>query len=282
MHDTPSDNPPSDTPPSTPPPRRRTGWVKWAITAFAVLVMAYYVGFFGTYWREEVVLHDGSTVIATRWASRGGRHEIGQPPPIKKLTLVFTHPDTGQRISWKSESTPDVGIVNLKPIALDLVDGTPYLITVPVGCLAYNKWGRPDPPYIVFRFDGPDWQQIGIEQLPPAIERPNLIISDPDRTARMRAGKDFPFYLIRSDRIDELNSKLRQLEYQSIVRESVRRKSVGSQAGCEEVVWIAGQKSWIGARRFTSRNSLEDCNAICAYSKISEQDCPCNRFFTKE
>src|SRR5690606_28700778 len=140
-----------------------------------------------------------------RWASRGGRHEIGQPPPINKLTLGFTHPDTGQRISWKSEATPDVGIVNLKPIALDLVDGTPYLVALPVGCLAYNKWGRPDPPYIVFRFDGPDWQQIGIEQLPPAIERPNLIISDPDRTARMRAGKDFPFYLVRSDRIDEVN-----------------------------------------------------------------------------
>ena len=71
MHDTPSDNPASDTLLSTPPPRRRTGWLKWAITAFALLVVAYYAGVFGYYWREVAELHDGRQIVVTRYQTYG-------------------------------------------------------------------------------------------------------------------------------------------------------------------------------------------------------------------
>ncbi len=36
----------------------------------------------GTSWREEVLLHDGSKIVAERFVLRRGRHEIGQRPPI--------------------------------------------------------------------------------------------------------------------------------------------------------------------------------------------------------
>jgi len=37
--------------------------------------------------KEEVLLHDGSKLIVERTVERGGRHEIGQPPPIKVESL---------------------------------------------------------------------------------------------------------------------------------------------------------------------------------------------------
>ena len=60
-------------------------------------------GFGGDSWKEEVLLHDGSTLIVNRSQSYGGRHEIGQPPPIKEHTITFTLPGSNNRITWTSE-----------------------------------------------------------------------------------------------------------------------------------------------------------------------------------
>jgi hypothetical protein len=35
-------------------------------------------GLGGTSWKEEVLLHDGSTILVDRSVVRGGRHEIGR------------------------------------------------------------------------------------------------------------------------------------------------------------------------------------------------------------
>lgn len=46
------------------------------------------------------------------------------------------------------------------------MNGTPYIVAEPNLCRAYNKWGRPNPPYIFFRFDGKDWKRIPLSELP--------------------------------------------------------------------------------------------------------------------
>jgi hypothetical protein len=43
----------------------------------------------GSSWKEEVLLHDGRTLIVERSIIRRGRHEIGQPPPIGEQTIRF-------------------------------------------------------------------------------------------------------------------------------------------------------------------------------------------------
>ncbi|MEO6145616.1 MAG: hypothetical protein ABIT70_00915 [Sulfuriferula sp.] len=45
-------------------------------------------------WQEEVLLHDGGTIVVDRSVEYGGRHEIGQSPPFKEQTLTFTLPNT--------------------------------------------------------------------------------------------------------------------------------------------------------------------------------------------
>ena len=58
-----------------------------------------FLGFGGTSWKEEVLLHDGSKIIVERSVERGGRHEIGQKPPYKEQSLSFTMPGTNQTIT---------------------------------------------------------------------------------------------------------------------------------------------------------------------------------------
>ena len=103
-------------------------------------------GFGGDSWKEEVLLHDGSKIIAKRSLSYGGRREIGQGAPIKEQTISFTLPNSDKTITWSSEYSEDVGRANFNLLALHVLKGTPYIVTEPNLCLSYNKWGRPNPP----------------------------------------------------------------------------------------------------------------------------------------
>ncbi|MHB1677389.1 MAG: hypothetical protein ACYCSS_07610 [Sulfuriferula sp.] len=40
-------------------------------------------------WKEEALQNDGSTIMVERSVERGGRHAIGQEPPIKQQSLAF-------------------------------------------------------------------------------------------------------------------------------------------------------------------------------------------------
>ena len=104
-----------------------------------------------TSWKEEVLWHDGKKIIVGRTTTRDseGRREIGQHAPIIEQTLTFTPPGASQSITWKS----DFGQTfqdNLDLLAIDIVDSKPYVVAYPGFCHAYNKWGRPNPPYVVF------------------------------------------------------------------------------------------------------------------------------------
>ena len=166
---------------------------------------------------EEVLLHDGSTIVVDRSVERGGRHELGQPPPFKEQSLRFTVPVTSQKLTWEDHFSEDLGSANFLPMLLDIVKETPYLVASPMGCLAYNKWGRPNPPYVIFKYNGREWQRIPLEELPSVINTPNLIISDPDNKVK-ELGKSFA---TASD-VKNANTGFRQPEYRTILREAVK------------------------------------------------------------
>jgi hypothetical protein len=100
-----------------------------------------FLGFGGTSWKDEVLLHDGSKMIVERSQSYGGRHEIGQSSPVKEHTITFSLPNSGKTISWTSEYSEDVGRANFNLLALHILNSTPYLVVEPNLCLSYNKWG---------------------------------------------------------------------------------------------------------------------------------------------
>ncbi|WP_153305860.1 hypothetical protein [Desulfogranum mediterraneum] len=222
-------------------------------------------------WREEVLLHDGRKVLVERTADRGGRHEIGQRPPIKKQSLSFTLPSSKQSVSWKVEGAKDIGYADLSPIMLDIIGHTPFLVNRTVGCLAYNKWGRPNPPYMIFRYTNKTWQQIELEDLPLALKVPNMIISSPDLEAQ-RSGMN----PVSAEKIHELNKSLTQPEFQSVLREPLPQERID---WCVEKIRTKG--GWTSIYIFKSQPTYERCINACNFKEVLPGHCPCDRLFSK-
>lgn len=133
-------------------------------------------GFGGTSWKEEVLLHDGRKLIVERSQARDGRHEIGQEVPVARHIISFSLPGKDKPIRWETEFGVEVEKSSLSLLAIDVVGGTPYIVTTTAGCIAYNKWGRPNPPYVVFKFDGKAWQRVPLAEFPVEITAANVAI----------------------------------------------------------------------------------------------------------
>lgn len=109
-------------------------------------------------------------------------------------------------------------MANFLPMLLDVYKEVAYLVASPMGCLSYNKWGRPNPPYVIFKYQDKEWQRIPLEELPSEIKMPNLIFSMPDFEVE-RAGTRF----ITAEKINVIISGYKQPEYKTILREPLAK-----------------------------------------------------------
>jgi hypothetical protein len=206
---------------------------------FAVLSLkanAGLFGFGGMEWKEEVLLHDGSKIIVERSVKRGGRHELFKGLPISEQRLSWRMPGTNQAITWEDHFSKDVGSATLLPMLVDVHQGSAYVVADPMGCLAYNKWGRPNPPYVVFRHQGKEWQRIPLQELPLEIKTPNLIHSEPD--VKAERNKINP---ISAEEIQKIVASNFRAEFRSIVREELPSAYISQM--CEELIHYKG--AWI-------------------------------------
>lgn len=138
---------------------------------------ASFFGFGKESWKEEVLLHDGSKIVIERSQTRGGNHEIGQEVPIAEHKISFTLPGTHEAITWKStygSATNNSGLILL---ALDVFNGVPYIVTTTTTCSSYNKWHRPNPPYVFFKYVGKVWQRIPLAEFPAEVKVANVVIN---------------------------------------------------------------------------------------------------------
>lgn len=198
------------------------------------------LGFGGDSWKEEVLLHDGSTLIVKCSQSYGGQHEIGQPPPIKEHTITFTLPSSNSIITWTSEYGEDIGRTNFYLLAVHALNGTPYIVASPYLCLSYNKWGRPNPPYVFFKYDGKVWQRIPLEEFPVEFQTINVALD-----ILGHEGKNLvSLGVVPSEKIKELNHHTSISEYKTILREPIKLGSLGSSVNCEKLVFYKG--AWVG------------------------------------
>ncbi len=191
-------------------------------------------GFGDPSWKEEVLLHDGSKMVVERSQSYGGRHEIGQSSPIKEQTITFTLPNTSTTIEFKSEYGEDIGRANFELLALHILNGTPYIVTGPSSCQSYNKWGRPNPPYVFFQYNGQAWTRILLEELPIEFQDINLVVNSKGKEKILTAQS-----LVTAELVKKLNRELEQLQYKTILRESVKQ-DLGA-TGCPIPTTAAGK-----------------------------------------
>lgn len=227
-----------------------------------------FLGFGGDSWKEEVLLHDGSRIIVKRSQSYGGRGEIGQGAPIKDYNISFTLPNSGKTVTWTSEYSEDVGRANLHPLALHVLKGTPYIVTEPNLCLSYNKWGRPNPPYVFFKYEGKQWQRITVQELPVEFKDTNLVNNTKDHAEQLVDSS-----VVTADAIKRFNSSLIQPEYKTILRDPIQ--SAGQV--CSEMIRV--NDGWEGTEFFSGQPSHEACLKYCERKEVSAQDCPCKRLF---
>ncbi len=223
-------------------------------------------------WQEEVILQDGNRLIVGRTVERGGRREVGQSPPIKEQNLSFVHPQTGERIVWEDKPTPDIGGANFLPMLLNIDKGVPYLVAYPMGCLAYNKWGRPNPPYVVFKRGQAAWQTVGLDELPLSLATPNLIFSSPDETAQKMGSS-----VVSAQAIRGLVEVARVPEYRTILRARIQDPA----PNCGEM-FGNGKGLWQGAAFFTDYPDLPSCQGYCKREKYDDSTCPCKKLLERK
>jgi hypothetical protein len=227
-----------------------------------------YFGIFGEVsWKEEVLLHDGNTITVKRWQKRGGVHEPGIRPPVGEQSIKFTLPGTQKVIKWRDEYSRDIGRSNFTLLALHILNSTPYIITTPRLCLSYNKWGRPNPPYVIFKFDGKDWKRIELADLPLEFKNINMVINTEGREKSL-IGRS----ILSAQEIKYLNSSLTQDEFKTIIRKPI------SGVGCPIQIYV-GKGTWMGEASFKSQPSYDACVKFCNFRGMSNESCPCKRLF---
>lgn len=132
-------------------------------------------------WKEEVLLHDGQIIVAERFYNLGGYPAIeSRERAALDQTVTLNLPGTNQKIIWKSDyrdSEPEANSLNL--ILFDVVKGIPYIATYPGGCIAYNKWQRPNPPQILFKYENEQWKRIALAEFPVELSKANVIVGSP-------------------------------------------------------------------------------------------------------
>lgn len=186
-------------------------------------------------WKEEVLLHDGRTIIVERSMTRGG-HGIAHQELVTDESLTFTMPGTNHEIEWSDNFSEDLGSASFNLMMLEVSKGSAYLVASPMGCLSFNKWGRPNPPYVVFQYQGKEWVRIPLQELPSEFKLPNLIISSSDSEVK-KAG----LHLVSSEIVKKLNAGFKQPEYKTIMRESLSGERIKER--CEERILYKGY--WI-------------------------------------
>lgn len=185
-------------------------------------------------WKEEIRLHDGQMIVVERFYNLGGYPAIESHnrSPLDE-TLTFTLPGSGKEIVWKTEFNNQPEPNSLGPLLLDVVEGIPYLATSPAGCIAYNKWGRPNPPYVLFKYVNEAWQRIPMEAFPPMLVHSNLM-SRPDSQVLK------PYYTLEQVK-EQMQGWNIAPEARSILREGRSKERLEQM--CEERVLYKGY--WI-------------------------------------
>jgi len=183
----------------------------------------------GASWKEEVLLHDGSKITVERSFNLGGYPTIdSRERQALDETVTFALPGSGKKITWRTEFRDSVEEPNsLNLLILDIVSGIPYLASYPAGCIAYNKWKRPNPPYIFFKYVDNEWKRISLEEFPAKLSQTNVIVGRPPTELAK------PFYTVEG--VKERNQGLQE-QYLTILRTEI--KSAGE--GCPKLVRIKG------------------------------------------
>lgn len=136
-------------------------------------------------WKEEVLLHDGRKLIVKRSQTYGGYAEPASTDrSVTKEEWEFRIPGSYREVVWKSDFRRPPEGDSLMLLQLNFLDDVPYVATSPAGCLSYNHWKRPNPPYVFFKYDGRVWRRIPLSSFPDVFKESNVYVGKPIKSER--------------------------------------------------------------------------------------------------
>ena len=145
---------------------RRSSWAVALVLSLPVTGCAS-----GPTWKEEVVMFDGSKAVVER------QQVLGNPLDRELSDITLGAPVKGNILKVPLSAgkwTSRWEAMGLNPQAVGLIAGIWYISATPKLCDDYDKWGRPIPPYVFFKYAGNAWQRITVEDFPAEITRRNL------------------------------------------------------------------------------------------------------------
>ena len=220
-------------------------------------------------WREEVVLHDGRAMVVQRSQKLDGYPTIAsRERSVIEEKWVFPFAGKAEPVVWTTGFCMPPKCGSLMLLRVDLVGGVPYIATRPAGCIAYNYWGRPNPPYVFFKYDDGKWRRIKIGEFPKELDTPNVVVGRPD--PKHRSG------LLSESVIKEENRPLESYDGH-ISRQPIK----GGNISCGKMIYD-GHGGWVGLGWFRDQPSIKACNGYCQRNKINTAHCPCDSLFKGE
>jgi hypothetical protein len=166
-------------------------------------------------WQEEVALPDGKTIVVERSHVLGSTLDrelssMNAPPGAKSYAISIPLPNGGQA-KWEAENK------DMIPMALSVAGEGVQILASPSDCAAYSRFGRPVPPFLIFRYDNGHWVRATIDQFPSAIAEANLMISTSTQDAVDEIGKG----LVTARAVKRLNEGIgrRRIYRQGVIQD---------------------------------------------------------------
>jgi hypothetical protein len=156
-------------------------------------------------WQEDVLQPDGSKLTVTRHYEYDSPGYGGEPfadPSAGSSWLTFKDPNTGEVIKWEDGGGGHFFMVGL------VYDGkTPLMLVMPARGGDMQHYGCPNPPYLVYAYQGRKWLSRPMASWPVKVFRANFsTLSDSERKdAIQQYGSPLPVEVTQRSVV--LNSK---------------------------------------------------------------------------
>jgi hypothetical protein len=191
-----------------------------------------------------VLLHDGTKLLVERSQIYGRYlHPASREREVAEEEWAFKVPGTDQTVVWKTGFRRPPEGPNLTLLMLNFRGGVPYLATRPAGCIAYNYWSRPNPPYVFFKSGGKEWQRIPPSEFPLEFKETNVVVGTPSHPKNRKGTLS----------IAVINEENRLLERH--LRVLARQPIEGGETKCEELIYYKG--AWISPKGSLGRDLID-------------------------